>query len=183
MKDIIIKHAETLYDMNDIAHGWGHILAVRSNALKLQKILGGDKEVIEIAAYLHDCDYSKGIKKHTELSAIKAKKFLNSINYRKTKQVVETIKNHSPSVRKPNVSLEAKILFDADKIETIKPYGVLRVAITQKDLPFKEIIRKLREYCIDIYDKLYFDKTRNLVKKDYQKTKKIIKWLGLSDKF
>ncbi len=78
MKDII-KYAETFYDKNDMVHDWSHILSVRNNALRLQKILGGDKEIIEIAAYLHDCDYSKGIKKHTELSAIKAKKYLKGL--------------------------------------------------------------------------------------------------------
>jgi len=171
------KYALTLYKKDDFIHGRIHIIAVRDNALRLQKILGGDKEVIEIAAYLHDCDYSKGIKKHTELSAIKAKKFLSSINYRKTKQAVEAIKNHSINSRKPKASLEAKILFDADKIETIKPYGILRVAITQKELPFREMMEKIRIYCVDTYNKLYFDETRKLAKKYYKKSKKILKWL------
>jgi uncharacterized protein len=175
--DKTIKYTKTFYDKNDITHGWSHILAVRNNALRLQKILGGNKEIIEIAAYLHDCDYSKGIKKHTELSTIKAKKFLNSIKYNKTKQVIEAILNHATHLRKPNASLEAKVLFDADKMETIKSYGILRVAITQKNLSFKEMLEKIRIYCIDIYKKLYFDETRKLVKKDYDKTKKIINWL------
>jgi HD superfamily phosphodiesterase len=172
------KYASTLYDKNEITHGWSHILSVRNNALTLQKILGGDKEIIEIASYLHDCNYSKGIGKHAELSAVGAKKFLKSINYTKTKQVIEAILNHSAHLRKPNASLEAKILFDADKIETIKPYGILRVAITQKELSFKEMIKKIQIYCIDIYKKLYFDETRKLVKKYYYKTKKIVSWLS-----
>ena len=46
--DKVKKYAIKLYDKNDITHGWPHILAVRKNALKLQKILGGDKELIEI---------------------------------------------------------------------------------------------------------------------------------------
>lgn len=171
------KYAITLYDKNDIIHGWPHILAVRKNALKLQKILGGDKEIIEIAVYLHDCDYSKGIKLHAERSAQKARKFLNSINYTKTKQVVEAILNHATHLHKPNASLEAKILFDADKIETIKPYGILRVAIYQRSLPFKEIMKKIHYYCINVYKELYFNETRKLIKKDYEKTRKIFKWL------
>ena len=179
MKRKIIKSAKAFYGKDDFVHGWSHILAVRNNALRLQKILGGNKETIEIAVYLHDCDYSKGIKKHTELSAIKAKKFLNLIRYNKTKQVVEAIKNHSLGTKKPNASLEAKILFDADKMETIKPYGILRVAITQRELPYKKMIRKLREYCIDAYNKLYFNETRKLAKKDYEKTKRIIEWLDV----
>jgi uncharacterized protein len=172
------KYALTIYERHDFIHGWDHILSVRNNALKLQKILGGDKEIIEIAAYLHDCDYSKGIQKHVELSAVKAKKFLNSINYPKTKQVIGAILNHATHLRKPNASLEAKILFDADKMETIKPYGILRVAITQKELSLKEMIGKIKIYCVDIYNRLYFNKTCRLVKKDYEKTKKIVEWLG-----
>lgn len=175
------KYASSIYDKYEFTHGFSHILAVRNNALRLQKILGGDKEIIEIAAYLHDCDYSKGIQKHAELSAVKARKFLKSINYPKTKQVIEAILNHATHLRKPNASLEAKILFDADKMETIKPYGILRVVMTQsitpKELPFKEIIGKIQMYCIDIYNKLYFGETRKLVKNCYEKTKKIMQWL------
>jgi HD superfamily phosphohydrolase YqeK len=107
-----------------------------------------------------------------------AKKFLESINYNKTEQVVEAILNHATHLRKFNVSLEAKILFDADKIETIKPYGILRVAITQKELSFKEMIKEIQIYCVDIYNKLYFDETRKLIKNDYYKTKKIVNWLS-----
>ncbi len=175
------KYALTLYGRDDFIHGWQHIIAVRKNALKLQKILGGNREIIEIAVYFHDCDYSKGIQKHAELSAVRAKKFLNSINYNRATQVIEVILNHATHLRKPNASLEAKILFDADKIETIKPYGILRIIMTQsitpKELPFKEVIGKIQMYCIDIYSKLYFNETRKLAKKYYEKTKKIIEWL------
>jgi uncharacterized protein len=171
------KYAITLYDKTEMTHGWPHILAVKENALKLQKILGGDKEIIEIATFLHDCDYSKGIKMHAETSADKARKFLNSINYPKTKQVIEAILNHAAHLHKPDASLEAKILFDADKMETIKPYGILRVAFYHKDLPFKEMMEKVQYYCISLYKKLYFNESRKLIKSDYEKTRKIIKWM------
>ena len=154
-----------------------HILAVRKNALKLQRILGGDKEVVEIAVYFHDCDYSKGIEVHAERSAEKARRFLNSMKYPKTKQVVEAILNHNVSSHKPNASLEAKILFDADKMETIKSYGIVRVIIYQRKLPYKEIIKKLYYYCVDTYKELYFNESRRIIKKDYEKTKKIVEWL------
>jgi len=172
------KYALTLYKKDDFIHGWIHIYAVRNNALKLQKILGGNKEIIEIAAYLHDCDYSKGVRKHTELSAKKAKRFLNSIEYNKTKQVFEAIKNHSLGSKKFNASLESKILFDADKIETIKPYGMLRVSVTQGNIPFKEMLKEIRIFCINVYDYFYFDETRKLTRKHYEKNKKIAEWLG-----
>ena len=176
--DKVKKYAITLYDKNDITHGWPHILAVRKNALKLQKILSGDKELIEIAVYLHDCDYSKGIKVHAERSAQKARKFLNSINYPKTKQVIEAILNHTTEhLQKPNASLEAKILFDADTMETLKPIGILRVVIYQRDLPYKEIMKKVKWYCIDKYNKLYFNESRKIIKKDYEKVKKIVEFL------
>jgi HD superfamily phosphodiesterase len=173
-----MKFVTNLYDKNDFTHGWPHILAVRKNALKLQRILGGDKEIIEIAAYLHDCDYSKGIKSHAETSAKKAIEFLNSINYNKTEQVVEAILNHAAHSHKLDASLEAKILFDADKMETIKPYGILRVIIYQKDLPFKKIMKKVQYYCVDIYKELYFNESRKMIKKDYEKTKRIVEWLN-----
>ena len=168
------KYATTLYDTNEITHGWPHILAVRKNALRLQKILGGNKEIIEIAAYLHDCDYSKGIKLHAEASSKKSRRFLNAINYNKTEQVVEAILNHAAHLHKQAASLEAKIIFDADKMETIKPYGILRVIIYQRTLSFKEMMKKVQYYCLDIFKELYFNESRKLIKKDYEKTKKIV---------
>jgi HD superfamily phosphodiesterase len=171
-----MKFVTNLYDKNDFTHGWPHILAVRKNALKLQRILGGDKEIIEIAVFFHDCDYSNG-KMHVELSAVKAKKFLNSIGYPKTRQVCEAIFNHGMHLHKSNASLESKILFDADKMEIIRPYGVLRVSIYYRELSYKEIIKNVHYYCADLYKKLYFDESRKMIRKDYEKTKKIIEWL------
>lgn len=172
-----IKFVTGLYDKDDFIHGWPHILAVRNNALKLQKILGGDKELIEIAVYFHDCDYSKGIGVHAERSAEKARKFLNSIKYPKTKQVVEAILNHNVNSHKPDAFLEAKILFDADKMETIRPYGILRVAIYYMKLPYKEIIKKIYYFSVNTYKQLYFNESRIIIKKDYEKTKKIVELL------
>ena len=173
------NYAVKLYDKDDFIHGWPHILTTRKNALRLWKILGGNKEIIEIATYLHDCDYSKGIEVHAERSAEKARKFLNFIKYPKTKQVVEAILNHNISSHKSNASLEAKILFDADKIETIKPSGILRVIIYQRNLPYKGIMKKLHYFCTDSYKELYFNETRKMIKSEYEKTKKIVSWLEL----
>jgi HD superfamily phosphodiesterase len=175
-----IKLARNLYDKSDFIHGWPHVMDVRRNALKLQRILGGDKEIIEISAYLHDCDYSKGIRVHAERSAKKAKDFLRIINYPKTDKVVEVILNHSNHLHKPDASLEAKIFFDADKMETIKPQGILRVVIYQRNLPYKEIMKKVKHYCVDLYKVLYFNESRKLIKKDYERTKKILEWLNES---
>jgi len=172
--DKVKKYAIKLYDKNDMVHGWSHIVAVRNNALKLQKVLGGNKEIIEIATYLHDCDYSKGIKVHAERSAEKASKFLNSVHYPKTRQVIESILNHAKHLHKSDASLEAKILFDADTMETTKPHGILRVVIYNRNLPYKEMMKKVQYYCIDAYKEFYFDESRKMIKKDYDKVKKII---------
>jgi len=114
-------------------HDWSHVERVRKLALKIGRIEGADLRVVEIAVLLHDIgrreeDASKGLICHAEKSAEKSRKLL--AKYKLAKQAQENIlqailshrfrKNHEPQ------TIEAKILFDADKLDSIGAIGIGR---------------------------------------------------------
>ncbi len=171
------EKANELYAKDDFMHGLIHIQAVVKNALTLQSRLGGDAEVIEIAALLHDCDYSRGIAFHHEDSAVKAKQILTEFNYDKTNQVVAVILNHKSGASTQNASLEAKILFDADKIESLKPSGIVRVVKYHHDKSYPEIVAACKRYSVDLINELNFEETKQLIHDENELTKRFVEAL------
>lgn len=96
-----------------------HLEVVADYALKLAKILKADKEVVELAAYLHDyAALLKGDndKQHHVLGAKEAERILSSLGFSayKTQLVVECILCHRGSVPLKRKTLEAKIIASAD---------------------------------------------------------------------
>ncbi|PLX22149.1 hypothetical protein C0584_00135 [Candidatus Parcubacteria bacterium] len=101
-----------------------HVIPVTNFALKLGKKLGGDLEVLELAALLHD--YSamldiKNAKDHHIHSARMATDILNSEGYdkKKIKKVEKAILSHRGSVNVLKDDLESKILASADAMSHI----------------------------------------------------------------
>ena len=87
-----------------------HTLRVRNIALKLAETEGGDKELIELAALLHDIEREK------DNHVVAGEKLLKNIGF---PEVAKVAKKHSlyeieKEVIQPN-TIEEKILFYADK--------------------------------------------------------------------
>ncbi len=89
-----------------------------------------DLELLKIAVILHDvCEPYDKKEKHVELSVKVAKRILEKVGCPKEKarRVLEIISQHSTEkIQKPK-SLEAKILFDADKLDGLGASGIARV--------------------------------------------------------
>jgi len=92
---------------------WKHAFFVRKYALILQKQFGGDKDIIEASALLHDIGKNKLLAEgHEKISSKYAEKFLKKINFPKQK-----IKSVCKSISYENFdSIESKILISADSI-------------------------------------------------------------------
>ena len=114
-------------------HDWTHVDRVRNLALRIGKKEGADTSILEIAALLHDIGRKKEMKNkggfcHAEHGAEIAKDLLKKYNF--NKEVMENIlhciishrfrNNHVPS------TIEAKCLFDADKLDSIGAIGIAR---------------------------------------------------------
>lgn len=100
---------------------YDHIKAVAKNAELLAEPLGADKEVVIIAAWLHDIasitDYSL-YKEHHIHGARMAEEILKSFGYPegKTKLVCDCIKNHRGSIVNEKTTAEEICVADADAI-------------------------------------------------------------------
>ncbi|MDP2750669.1 MAG: HD domain-containing protein [Nanoarchaeota archaeon] len=111
---------------------WAHSLRVLSIARILQKHEGGDLDVIEAAAILHDT--GRGVecinKKlcHAEESSKIADKLLAKINFPKAKinKVKHCIEAHRWSKGLKAETIEAQIIKDADRLEASGAVGVAR---------------------------------------------------------
>jgi len=120
----------------DAAHDASHVERVAVNAEKFAKLEGANLSVVMPAVWLHDCvSVSKSSKlrtKASQLSADKAQELLLKWGY--PQDNIEAIKHaiaaHSYSANITPTTLEAKIVQDADRIDSIGAIGVARMMMT-----------------------------------------------------
>jgi uncharacterized protein len=131
-----------------VAHRFDHIERVMHNALAIAATIDGvDHEILELAVLLHDVDQPAGKKaEHVDLSLRAAEVILRQAACpdNRTNIVLNVIAEHSTeNVRTIQPSTrEAKILFDADKLDGLSAVGIARVfsLFGQMDLaPFEAI--------------------------------------------
>jgi len=119
------------------AHNMDHVMRVYVNALKLAENEDVDLEVIKIAVLLHDIG---GIKERNDLtgntchaveSAKLAEPFLKELGYPQDKidHIKDCIISHRYRTQNKPKSLEAKIVFDADKLDAAGAIGLARAFV------------------------------------------------------
>jgi len=89
-----------------------------------------DEEILSLAVLLHDIDEPFNDKKsHVQLSERRAESILATIDYpcERRERIVQIIREHSTEQLREASSVEAAILFDADKIDGVGRIGVARV--------------------------------------------------------
>ncbi len=118
---------------NRCGHDFDHTMRVYHNALKLAEQCGGDLEIIAAAALLHDigrCEETRtrGAVCHAQIGAVIARKYLEKRNFDEAfvNNVVHCIERHRFRKNLAPETAEAKILFDADKLDSIGPVGIGR---------------------------------------------------------
>lgn len=126
-----IEQARRWYPENDPVHGFDHVLRVMRSAEKLGAELGADLEILRAAALLHDAagaDPREDRASHENASAEFAKRALKEEGWPEDRiQAVEhCILSHRYRGKQTPETLEAQILFDADKLDVIGAYGVVR---------------------------------------------------------
>ncbi|KAE9639667.1 HD domain-containing protein [Pseudomonas sp. PB106] len=126
----LLPHALELSD--DGAHDLAHLQRVWHNVCTLHEEEGGDLEVLLAAVLLHDC---VAIEKNSplraqasRLAADKASSVLTELNWPSAKiaSVAHAIEAHSFSANITPLTLEAKIVQDADRLDSLGMLGVAR---------------------------------------------------------
>lgn len=118
--------------VTDAAHDINHVLRVVKTAKQLSKQEGGKADIVVPAAYLHDCfTFPKGHSKRNQSSffaAEKAIEFLNEIGYPNQywQDIHHAIVAHSFSANVKPITIEAKIVQDADRLDVLGAVGIVR---------------------------------------------------------
>jgi uncharacterized protein len=114
-------------------HDWTHVERVRALALHIGKKEGADLFVIEVAVLLHDIGRkaemkSKGLFCHAEKGAQTAKTILKKLGLveNEIENIAHCILAHRYRKLNAPETIEAKVLFDADKLDSIGAIGIAR---------------------------------------------------------
>jgi len=116
-------------------HDWMHVERVLQNALHIAKVEGADLEIVELAALLHDIarpldvtDRGSGDICHAVEGAKMAEEILKRHNYPedKIKKICHCIRTHRFRDEAEPETIEAKVIYDADKLDVIGAIGVAR---------------------------------------------------------
>lgn len=115
------------------SHDWDHTQRVFNLCMHIGRVEEADLKVLEIAAYLHDVgrtfeDVSKGGICHAEKGAKMARELLATypISDGQKANIIHCIRSHRFRGNHQPETLEAKVLFDADKLDAIGAVGIAR---------------------------------------------------------
>ena len=121
-----------LESMADSAHDAEHVYRVLYNALEIAKGENADLDVLIAACLLHDIGRKEQLEDpsrcHAQVGSQKARDFLQANGFGEAfaEQVCHCIGTHRFRKNSPPQTLEAKILFDADKLDVTGALGIAR---------------------------------------------------------
>ncbi len=182
-----------IFRKNNGSHDWDHTERVLRMAEKLAVAESADIDIVRYAAVLHDIsrhdeDISKGQVHHEEKGAIEAKNILLSFGIDKnvTDRVADCIRTHRFRRGNSPETIEAKVLFDADKLDGIGAIGLGRAFVfagengarvhdphiqvekthsySKEDTAYREYLVKLSK----IKDRILTDSAREIASKRHQ---------------
>jgi putative nucleotidyltransferase with HDIG domain len=154
-----------------------HSIRVWKLAISLGKKYKADLKILTAACLLHDLSKLKDDKReeHAKRSATLANKILLKLKFKKRKEVIEIIQNHSEGKAK---SIEAKILHDCDELDALGTFGIFRILsyFIKAGYGMDKIVKWWKKY------KKQFNKEHSFFYlKETEKIGK--KWLKLINKF
>jgi uncharacterized protein len=138
---------------NDIgSHGWEHVLRVRALCRKIGTEAGANLEVLDLAALFHDT--MRLDEDHALRSAEFADSVLSSMGFDKyfISRIHEAVASHSFSSGRTPVSIEAKVLSDADRLDAMGAIGVYRTVQynLENGYPVERLANHIREKLIKL---------------------------------
>jgi uncharacterized protein len=204
---LTIEAARGWYNTNDPVHGFDHVLRVLNMAEEIGRELNADLEILRVAALLHDAsgaDPGKGVGRvtHEQDSASFAGEVLRGLGWEESRiaPVQHCIRAHRYRGKEGPETLEAKILFDADKLDVVGAFGVARTigyavqaeqpifaepserfiesSVKEANEPhssYHEYLFKLRK----VKDRLYTDQAKARAERRYRLLKNFFEQLAL----
>jgi uncharacterized protein len=126
---ISVAEARRLYDGENAVHDFDHVLRVLELAERIAKAEGADLRVVRAAVLLHDAARRQaeaaGLD-HATLAARQARHILAGYPAVTVEAVTHAIAAHRFRTDPKPSTLEAQVLYDADKLDAIGAVGVAR---------------------------------------------------------
>ncbi len=131
MEPLTLDEVAALYGEADSVHDFDHILRVLALAERLARMEGAAPEIVRTAALLHDwgrAEERKTGRNHAEIAAERARALLQARGAEPdfVEAVVHAIAAHRFRRPPEPQTLEARVLFDADKLDAIGAIGIAR---------------------------------------------------------
>ena len=174
--DILSKVRTFAYnnsEKNDI-HGFKHVERVLKLSSEIGAVLKANLPVIKIAALLHDVGRSlkkeDEVKNHAEISAELAENFITKNNFNiaieDVENILHCIRAHSFSNDLEPITLEAKILSDADKLDALGAIGLYRTIgfTVSRNRGLDDVIEHLENKILKLKNRLYLDISKEIAK-------------------
>ena len=137
----IREQAQAQFSLAKGSHDWDHTLRVRRLCQRIGTAEGADPLVTEAAAYLHDIgrwqqDRTNGTLCHAEKGAAMAREMLRTYPLADEcrENIIHCIAAHRFRRGANPRTLEASVLFDADKLDAIGAVGVARAFLFAGEL-------------------------------------------------
>ena len=129
--ELTIEEVRPLYGAADSVHDFDHILRVLTLAERIGRAEGADLSIVRVAALLHDWGRAEAQAKdrnHASEAADRAEAFLRSRGTSEPtiEAVCHAIVAHRFRAAPEPATVEAKALFDADKLDAIGAIGIAR---------------------------------------------------------
>jgi uncharacterized protein len=137
----IRRQARAHFSQAKGSHDWDHTLRVHRLCRHIGTAEGADLLVAEAAAYLHDIgradqDRSNGHLCHAEKGAAMAREMLAAfpLSDRRRENIIHCIAAHRFRRGETPQTLEARVVFDADKLDAIGAVGIARAFLFAGEL-------------------------------------------------
>ncbi|MEK6958816.1 MAG: HD domain-containing protein [archaeon] len=172
--ETITKEIQPYFEGMNGCHDFAHTERVMKMAEHIAKKENANLEIVMLAALLHDIGRKEEMEKngaicHAEKSAELSREILSrhGLESKKINDIAHCITTHRFRKNNPPTTLEAKVLFDADKLDSIGAVGIGRAflwsgeigaklhnskhhdiksteAYSNEDTPFREFELKLK---------------------------------------
>ncbi len=124
-----IEEARRYYTGCDAAHDFDHVLRVLALAERIGQAEGAAMEIVRTATLLHDVARAEEERTgtcHAKAGAERARQILAGQPADKVEAVAQAIASHRFRDEVVPQTLEAKVLYDADKLDAIGAIGIAR---------------------------------------------------------
>lgn len=156
-----------------------HFVPMVKYAEKLASELGGEKEVILIAAWLHDIgSIIHGREDHHITGAKIAEEKLKALQYpaEKIELVKKCILNHRGSQQNDRKSIEEQIIAEADAMSAFDSIsGIFKAAFVYEGKTQGEAKDSVRRKLENKWNQLHFEKSKRVIKPKFEAAMLLLK--------